>query len=173
MHGGAPAHFSCALKNVLNIYYDWWISRGGPTAWSSHSSYLNPLDSYLWKCLNILCMQFPSTIKRHFTTTLWMPVRLTITTPTSFNKYSGPWWNMSKHTLTFAVGILSTYYICNLPVQHFLLFWNKQILSRLSLHLSVTSWTHLSMWAQEGTHVFTHSLPFPLTYSLAYKSLQY
>lgn len=34
VHGGAPAHFSCAVKDVLSIYHDWWISRGGPTAWS-------------------------------------------------------------------------------------------------------------------------------------------
>jgi hypothetical protein len=34
MHDGAPAHFSHAVGDVLNItYHDWWIGRGGPTAW--------------------------------------------------------------------------------------------------------------------------------------------
>jgi hypothetical protein len=31
MHGGAPAHFSRAVRDVLNnTYHDRWIGRGGP-----------------------------------------------------------------------------------------------------------------------------------------------
>jgi hypothetical protein len=33
MHDGAPAHFSRAVRDVLNnTYHDRWIRRGGPTA---------------------------------------------------------------------------------------------------------------------------------------------
>jgi hypothetical protein len=35
MHAGAPAHFfTRAGQDVLNnTFHDWWIGRGGPTAW--------------------------------------------------------------------------------------------------------------------------------------------
>jgi hypothetical protein len=49
MHDGAPAHFSRALRDVLNnTYHGRWIGRGGPTAWLLRSTNLNPLDCYLW-----------------------------------------------------------------------------------------------------------------------------
>jgi hypothetical protein len=49
MHDGAPAHFSPAVRDVLNnTYHDWRIGRGGPTAWPPRSPPLNPLDFYLW-----------------------------------------------------------------------------------------------------------------------------
>jgi hypothetical protein len=45
MHDGAPAHFSRAVRDVLNnTYHDRWIGRGGPTAWPPRSPDLNPLD---------------------------------------------------------------------------------------------------------------------------------
>jgi hypothetical protein len=38
MHDGAPAHFSRAVRDVLNnTYHDPWIGRGGPTAWPPRS----------------------------------------------------------------------------------------------------------------------------------------
>jgi hypothetical protein len=49
MHDGAPTHCSQAERDVLNnSYHDWWIDRGGPTAWPSCSLGLNPLDFDLW-----------------------------------------------------------------------------------------------------------------------------
>ena len=49
MHDGAPAHFSLSVRDALaGIYHDRWIGRGGPVPWPARSSYLNPLDFYLW-----------------------------------------------------------------------------------------------------------------------------
>jgi hypothetical protein len=54
MHDGAPAHFSRAVRDVLNnTYRGRWIGRGGPTAWPPRSSELNPLEGILstyYKC---------------------------------------------------------------------------------------------------------------------------
>jgi hypothetical protein len=48
MHDGAPAHFSRAVRDVLNnTYHGRWVGRGGPTAWPPLSPDLNPLDFYL------------------------------------------------------------------------------------------------------------------------------
>jgi hypothetical protein len=48
-HEGTLAHFSRAVRDVLNnTCHDWWIGRGGPTAWPPLSSVLNPLHFYLW-----------------------------------------------------------------------------------------------------------------------------
>jgi hypothetical protein len=47
MHDSAPAHFSRAVRHVLNdTYHGRWIGRG-PTAWPPHSPGLNTLDFYL------------------------------------------------------------------------------------------------------------------------------
>jgi hypothetical protein len=56
MHDGASAHFSRAVRNVLNnSYHDRWIDRGGPTAWPPCSTPdLNPLDFYVRGHLNTL-----------------------------------------------------------------------------------------------------------------------
>jgi hypothetical protein len=60
MHGGAPAYFSRAVRDVLsNTYHDRWIGRGGPTAWPPHSPDLNPLDFYLWRHLKSLVYAAP------------------------------------------------------------------------------------------------------------------
>jgi hypothetical protein len=41
-HDDALAHFSHAVQVVLNnTYHDWWIGRGGPTAWLPYSLHLN------------------------------------------------------------------------------------------------------------------------------------
>jgi hypothetical protein len=60
MHDGALAHFSRAVRGVLNnTYHDRWIDRGGPTAWSPPSPDLNPVDFYLWGHLNTLVYAAP------------------------------------------------------------------------------------------------------------------
>jgi hypothetical protein len=57
---GVPAHFSRAVRDVLNnTYYDRRIGRGGPTAWPPRSPDLNPLDCYLWGHLNTLVYVTP------------------------------------------------------------------------------------------------------------------
>jgi hypothetical protein len=57
MHGGSPAQFSRAARDVLNnTYDDRWIGRGGPTAWSLRSPRFYPLDFYLWgQVKNLVC----------------------------------------------------------------------------------------------------------------------
>jgi hypothetical protein len=57
-------------------------------------------------------MQLLLTTKRHFTIVLWMPVRLSTTTPASLNGCSGPWWDMLRHKLNPVENILSIYYKC-------------------------------------------------------------
>jgi hypothetical protein len=60
MHGGAPAHSSRAVRNVLsNTYFARWIGRGEPNAWSPRSPDLNPLDFYLWEHLKLLVYAAP------------------------------------------------------------------------------------------------------------------
>jgi hypothetical protein len=47
-NGGALAHFSRAVLDVLNnTYHDRWIGSGDPTAWPSSSPDLNSLEFYL------------------------------------------------------------------------------------------------------------------------------
>jgi hypothetical protein len=60
MHDSVPVHFSCAVRDVLNnTYHAQWIGRGWPTAWSTCSPDLNPLDFYLWGHLQILVRAAP------------------------------------------------------------------------------------------------------------------
>jgi hypothetical protein len=58
---------------------------------------------------NPLCMQLLLTTKRHFTITLWMPVRQPATTPASLNRCSSPWKNMSIWALNIMDDMLSNY----------------------------------------------------------------
>jgi hypothetical protein len=114
MHCGAPAHFSPAVRDVLNNTLIWrWIGRGGPTAWPPRYPDLSPLDFYLWRHPKPLCLQLLLTMKRHFTITLWMSVRQSATTPASLWKrrsmlrcvdvwaesHGGYFEHLLKHTL--------------------------------------------------------------------------
>jgi hypothetical protein len=87
MHDSAPAHFSRAVRDVLNnTYHDQWIGRGGSTAWPPRSPDLNPLDFYLWGHLKPVCIKLLLKTKRHLTIAMWMPVRLSATTPGIFER---------------------------------------------------------------------------------------
>jgi hypothetical protein len=60
MHDGAPAHFSRAVRDVLNItYHNQWTGREGPTAWPPCSPDLDPLDFYLWEHLKTFVYAAP------------------------------------------------------------------------------------------------------------------
>jgi hypothetical protein len=61
MHDGAPAHFSRAVRHVLNnMYHDQGIGRGGPIVWSAHSTpHVNPLDLHLWVHLKTFVCEAP------------------------------------------------------------------------------------------------------------------
>jgi hypothetical protein len=60
MQDGAPAHFSPAVRDVLNnACYDRWTGRGGSTAWPPRSPDFNPLYFHLWGHLNILVYAAP------------------------------------------------------------------------------------------------------------------
>jgi hypothetical protein len=75
-------HFGCAVWGVLNdAYRDRWIGRGEPTAWSPRWPDLNPLDFYLWEHLKTLVYAAPVDNEDHLNIALWMPVRLSVTTP--------------------------------------------------------------------------------------------
>jgi hypothetical protein len=52
MHDGAQAHFSRAVRDVINnTYHDRLISSGGPSAWPPRLPDFNPLDFELWEHL--------------------------------------------------------------------------------------------------------------------------
>jgi hypothetical protein len=72
----------CEMFSV-NTCHDRCIGRGGPIAWPPHPTPdLDPLDFYPREHRRILVL----TMKRHFTIALWMPVRLSATTPTSLHR---------------------------------------------------------------------------------------
>jgi hypothetical protein len=102
------------MRYILNITpHDRCVSRGGHTVWPPRSPDLNPLDFYLWEQpVTLLCMQLLLTTKRHIT--LWMPVKLSATTPASLHGCGGPWWDVSRRALNLMEGILSAYYKCAL-----------------------------------------------------------
>jgi hypothetical protein len=113
MRDDAPAHFSCAVRDVLNnTCHGRCIGSGGPNAWPPRSPDLNPQDVYLCGYLKPSCMQLLLTTKRHIA--FWMPVRLSATTPPSVNGCGGPWWDVSRRALNLLKDILSTYYKCTL-----------------------------------------------------------
>jgi hypothetical protein len=84
MHDGAPAHF------LSNTYHDRWTGRGGPTAWPPRSPDLNPLDLYLWGHVKTFMYAAPVDNEEDFTNALWMPVRVSASTPASLNGCGGP-----------------------------------------------------------------------------------
>jgi hypothetical protein len=60
MDDGTPAHFSCAVRDVLsNTYHDRWIGTGGHTAWPSRPPDFNPMNLYLWEHLKTLVYAAP------------------------------------------------------------------------------------------------------------------
>jgi hypothetical protein len=92
MHDGAPAHFSRAVRDLLsNTYHDRWTGKGGPTAWLPRPPELNPLDSYLWGHIEALVHAAPVVNDEALHHCMWMPVRLSATTPASLNGRGCPW----------------------------------------------------------------------------------
>jgi hypothetical protein len=60
IHDGAPAHFSRAVRGVLNsTYYDGRLSREGPTSWPPRLQDLNPLYLYMWGNLKTVVYAAP------------------------------------------------------------------------------------------------------------------
>jgi hypothetical protein len=46
---GAPAHYSCQVRNYLNEKFrNRWIGRGGPISWPARSPDLSPNDFFYW-----------------------------------------------------------------------------------------------------------------------------
>jgi hypothetical protein len=83
LHDGAPAYSKFALRHVFsNTCHGRRSDTGGATAWFPRSSDLNAPDCYLWEHLKFLCVRLLLTMERHFTITLWMPVK-------SIHKYTG------------------------------------------------------------------------------------
>jgi hypothetical protein len=119
MHNGAPAHFSRAVRNVLNdTYHDLLIGRGGRTAWPPCSPDLNPLDFSLWKHLNTLVYAVPVDNEETLTIALWILVSLSAVTPATLNGCGGLWWDVSKRVLNLMEDTLRTYYKCALSAVH-------------------------------------------------------
>jgi hypothetical protein len=83
-------HIGRAVRDVLkNTYQDRWIITGGHRmAFESSGN--------IWKRL---CTQRLLPTKGHFTTAVWMPVRLSATIPTSLKGRGGPWWDVSRRAL--------------------------------------------------------------------------
>jgi hypothetical protein len=117
MHDGASAYLSvlCEMFSITPII---WIGRGGPTACPPRPPDLNPLDFYLCEG-NLL------TTKTRFTIALWMPLRLSATTPASLNGCDGPWWDVSRCAMNLMEDTLSNYYKCTLSAitSGYMLIW--------------------------------------------------
>lgn len=57
---GAPAHFSRAVRDWLNLNYPGrWIGRGGHVAWPPRSCDLTPLDFFLWGYIKSIVYRTP------------------------------------------------------------------------------------------------------------------
>jgi hypothetical protein len=75
------------------------------------------------------------TTKRHFTLALWMPVRLSATTPAFLNRCGrGPWWDVLRRALDLMEDILSTCYKCTLTA----------VTHKLHVHGHMLIWTFFS-----------------------------
>lgn len=60
MHDGAPAHFSIAVRQHLDVVYPGhWIGREGPQPWPPRSPDLNPCDFCIWGHLKSLVYTTP------------------------------------------------------------------------------------------------------------------
>jgi hypothetical protein len=60
MHDGAPAHFSLAARNFLDLTYpQQWIGRGSTHNWPARSPDLNLVDFFLWGHLKSLVYASP------------------------------------------------------------------------------------------------------------------
>jgi hypothetical protein len=91
MHAGAPAHFSRAVRDVLNTtYHDRWIGRGGPTVWPPRSPDLNPLDFYLQGHLKTLVYAGPVDKEDALHHRIVDACQTIATTPASLNGCCGP-----------------------------------------------------------------------------------
>jgi hypothetical protein len=71
---------------------------------------LNPLDIYLSGHLKILAYAALVHNEEALNVALWLPVRLSATTPASLNGLGSPWWDMWSSALNHMEDILSTYY---------------------------------------------------------------
>ena len=48
-HKGTPAHFANAVSAYLSRKFGGkWVGRSGPVSCSPRSTYLSPLDSFVW-----------------------------------------------------------------------------------------------------------------------------
>lgn len=98
LHEGATAHFSCLVRDVINI-----ISH-----YPLHG--LQPIFTYD-ETLNPLWTQLLPTREMHFTITLRMSVRLFTTSPESLNGCSRAWWDISRRALNLVEDITAVIYI--------------------------------------------------------------
>jgi hypothetical protein len=92
-------------------------------------------------------------MKRHFTIALWMPVRLSATTPESLNGCGGPWCDVSRRSLNLLEDILSIYYKCTL----------SDITHKLNVSGHTLIWTFFHVLVC-GTRA--QRLPAPFNYTL-------
>jgi hypothetical protein len=158
MHDGAPAHLSRAVRDVLsNTCPDQGIGTGGPAAWPPRQIWI--LGIYI--CGDTK-MRLLLTTKNHFTTSLWMSVRLSATAMTSLHGCGDPWWDVSRRAVSLMEDILSTYY--------------KYTLSAITHKLNVSEhmliWTFfISFWYVELVtrvgFVFVEYEPKTATWALA------
>jgi hypothetical protein len=146
-----------ALRHILVVLWEmfsisWPMVEEGPLhGLHAHRTWI----LWMFTCgdtYNSLCMQLLLTTKRHFTIALWLPVRLSATTPASLNGCGGPCWDVSRRALNLMEGILSIYY--------------KSILSAITYKLNVSGrmliWTFLLVLVC-GTRAQSLSAPFSYT----------
>jgi hypothetical protein len=153
MRDCAPAHFIRAMRDILsNTDHERWIGRGGPLHGLHASFRLRIL--WIFTCgdtIKPLYLQPLLTTKRHIA--LWMPVRVSATTPVSLHGCGGPSWDMSRRALNLVEDILSTYYKRNISA----------ITHKSNVSGHILMWKFFLVWYLE---LKTQSLSAPFSYEL-------
>jgi hypothetical protein len=106
-------HFNRAMWDVLNTYRDEQVEEDPVLGLHARQTWILLIFTRgdTWKPL---CMQLRLTAKRCFAIALWMPLRLSATTPASLSGCSGPWLGVLRRTMNVMEDILSIYYKCTL-----------------------------------------------------------
>jgi hypothetical protein len=87
-----------------------------------------------------LCMQLPLTTKRYYTTALWLPVRVSATTPAALNGGDNIWWDVSRSALNLVETIFKNYYTCKYTLLAITHKWN------VSGHIFLRTFTCSDLW---------------------------
>jgi hypothetical protein len=144
----------CEMFSITRIMTDGYVEEDPLHGLHARLTWILCIFTYenTWKPF---CTQLLLTTKRHFTISLWMPVRLSAIAPAFLYGCGGPWWDVSRLALNLMEDILNTYYTCTLSGTthklnvsgHMLIWifsfsWYVELVLKICLHLSVTPYIY-------------------------------